>query len=109
MRRRKACPGWVPASSTGPADESGQSWDFVVTSNSHPEMFIAGPAITSSGTLIYTLAPDANGTATLHVKLVDGGGTAHGGSDTSQELAFTITATAVNDAPEFHRGRESRG
>ena len=40
------------------------------------------PAIAADGTLTYTLAPNANGSATVTVTLIDDGGTANGGVDT---------------------------
>jgi hypothetical protein len=49
--------------------------------------------------LSYTSAPNANGSATVSVKIHDNGGTANGGVDTSTAQTFTITITAVNDAP----------
>ena len=52
----------------------------------------------------YALAPNANGSATVTVRLKDSGGTASGGSDTSAPQTFTITATPVNDAPTFSKG-----
>ena len=36
--------------------------------------------------------------------LADDGGTANGGVDTSASQTFTITVTAVNDAPSFTKG-----
>jgi len=54
--------------------------------------------------LSYTLAPQANGPATVTVKLHDGGGTEHSGVDTSAQQTFSITVTAVNDAPSFIAG-----
>ncbi|HET9416390.1 MAG TPA: hypothetical protein VFP30_02505, partial [Candidatus Limnocylindria bacterium] len=50
----------------------------------------------------YTPAANANGTATVTVTLQDNGGTADGGDDTSDEQTFTITVTAVNDAPTLN-------
>ena len=35
---------------------------------------------------------------------MDDGGTANGGIDTSAAQTFTITVTAVNDAPSFIKG-----
>jgi hypothetical protein len=55
--------------------------------------------VSPDGTLTYTLAPNANGSATVTVTLRDDGGTRSGGDDTSDPQAFTITALAVNDAP----------
>src|SRR5204862_451522 len=69
---------WATAISAGPADESGQTVTFTVTSD-NPSLFSAGPAVSSSGTLTYTAAANANGTA-------------------------TVTVTPVNDAPSFTPG-----
>ena len=40
----------------------------------------------------------------MTVQLHDNGGTANGGVDTSAPQTFTITVTAVNDAPSFTKG-----
>ncbi len=85
--------------SAGPSDEAGQTLSFQVTNNDNPGLFAAGPAISPSGTLTYTGAPDANGSATITVVLKDNGGTANGGKDTSTPQPFTITITPVNDSP----------
>jgi large repetitive protein len=94
---------WATAVSAGPADESGQALNFLVTNN-NSSLFSAQPAISASGQLTYTAAPNANGSATVTVKLHDDGGTANSGVDTSPEQTFTITITAVNDAPSFTKG-----
>jgi hypothetical protein len=52
----------------------------------------------SGGTLIFTPAANANGTATITVALRDNGGTAGGGVDAAS-LTFVVKVTAVNDAP----------
>jgi hypothetical protein len=79
------------ASSTpGPADESSQSVSFVVTTD-RPGLFLVPPAISSDGTLTYTPRLLGLGVATVTVRAVDDGGTAHGGSDTSPPRTFTIT------------------
>ena len=84
--------------SAGAGDEAAQALDFIVT-NSNTPLFSAQPAITAGGTLSYTPAPNANGSATVTVRLHDNGGTAGGGADTSAAQTFTITITPVNDAP----------
>ena len=93
--------GFASAISAGPDDESGQIVSFTVTDNSNPALFAAGPALDSTGTLTYTAAADGNGTATVTVELMDDGGTANGGVDTSAPQSFEVTVTAVNDAPSF--------
>jgi hypothetical protein len=74
----------------------------VTTDNSN--LFSAAPSVAPNGTLTYTSAPNANGTAHVTVSAVDDGGTANGGHDTSAPQSFAITVTAVNDAPTFTPG-----
>ena len=88
---------WATAISPGPADESSQTVGFNLT-NDNNALFSAQPSITTSGVLSYTPAANANGTATVTVNAQDNGGTAFGGQDT-KTVTFTITVTAVNDAP----------
>jgi hypothetical protein len=97
--------GWATAISAGPANESGQTVTFNV-SNDNNALFSAQPAVSSNGTLTYTAAPNANGTATVTIAAHDDGGTANGGVDTSAPQTFTITITAVNDAPSFTKGAD---
>ena len=54
--------------------------------------------------LAYTPAANANGTATIGVRIKDTGGTAGGGVDTSATQTFVISMTPVNDAPTFTGG-----
>ncbi|MEQ9065543.1 MAG: Ig-like domain-containing protein, partial [Gimesia chilikensis] len=56
--------------------------------------------------MTYTPAADANGLANVDVVLSDDGGTANGGDDTYATQSFTITVTAVNDAPSFTKGAD---
>ena len=77
---------------------------FQVTGDTNPGLFSTAPAIDSNGTLTYTPAADANGTATITVDLMDNGGTANGGVDTSAPQTFVINVTPVNDAPSFTKG-----
>ncbi|HEV8435222.1 MAG TPA: Ig-like domain-containing protein, partial [Thermoanaerobaculia bacterium] len=97
--------GWATAISAGPANESSQTVTFTAT-NDNNALFSAQPAVASDGTLTFTSAPDANGTATVSVTAHDDGGTANGGNDTSAPQTFTITVTAVNDAPSFTKGAD---
>src|SRR5262249_19992284 len=65
------------------------------------------PAIDpATGTLTYTPAADANGTAVVTVRLRDDGGTDRGGQDTSAAQTFTITVNPANDAPSFTKGAD---
>jgi len=95
---------WATNISAGVPTESGQTLTFLVTGNTNPTLFSAGPAISSAGTLTYTPAADASGTATIDVVLKDDGGTANGGQDTSTPASFTITVNPVNDVPSFTKG-----
>ncbi len=97
-------PGWATAISPGPANEASQTWTFMVTGNTNPGLFASGPAVSPIGTLTFTLAADANGVAIITLVLMDNGGTANGGVDTSPSQDFQISVTAVNDAPSFTGG-----
>ncbi len=79
------------------AGESGQTLNFIVSNNNNA-LFSVQPAIAPDGTLTYTAAANASGVATVKVKLHDDGG----GDDTSAEQSFTITITAVADAPTLN-------
>jgi hypothetical protein len=91
--------GWATAISRGPADEAAQTVSFVVTANSNPSLFSTAPAVSSLGVLSYTPAANANGSATITLKITDSGGTANGGINESLTQTFVINVTAVNDAP----------
>jgi large repetitive protein len=97
--------GWATALSKGPADESAQVLNFIVTNNNNA-LFATQPSISPTGDLTYLTAPNGNGVATVSVQLRDNGGTANGGIDTSAVQTFTITVTAVNDAPSFTKGAD---
>ena len=84
--------------SAGPANETEQTVQFVVT-NDNNALFSIQPTISSSGVLTYTAAPNAYGNATVTVVLKDNGGTDNGGRDTSAPRTFTIQITPKNDAP----------
>jgi hypothetical protein len=98
-------PNWATSISPGPANESGQTVTFTVT-NDNPSLFSIQPAVASNGTLTYTAAPNASGTANISVVAHDNGGTANGGVDTSAPQGSSITITAVNDAPSFTKGAD---
>jgi VCBS repeat-containing protein len=90
--------GWASSLSAGPANESSQLLNFIVT-NSNNSLFSVQPAVDSNGNLTYTQAGNANGSATVTVQIHDNGGTANGGVDTSASKTFIINMTSVNDAP----------
>jgi VCBS repeat-containing protein len=89
---------WATAISAGPADESGQALNFLVSNNNNG-LFAVQPSLSPSGVLTFTPAANANGSATVSVQLHDNGGTANGGVDTSALQTFTINVIAVDDAP----------
>src|SRR5437867_3495497 len=100
--------GWATNLGRGPANESGQTLDFIV-SNSNNGLFSGEPAVSSTGTLTSTSAPNANGVATVTVKIHDDGGTAYGGVDTSAPQTVTITVNPVNDGPVLTMSASSTG
>jgi hypothetical protein len=83
-------PNWATAISPGPADESTQNVTFTVT-NTNNGLFSVQPAIAPNGTLTFTPALLALGSATVTVRAVDDGGNSNGGNDTSPPQTFTIT------------------
>ncbi len=95
---------WATGISAGPANESAQTLTFTITANDNPGMFAVVPAVAANGALSFTTAANANGTANLSVRVQDNGGTANGGVDTSATQNFSISLTAVNDAPSFTKG-----
>ncbi|HEX8619611.1 MAG TPA: Ig-like domain-containing protein, partial [Thermoanaerobaculia bacterium] len=94
---------WATAISAGAADEASQTLSFS-TFNTNNSLFAVQPAVAADGTLTFTLAANAFGSATVTVQVSDDGGTANGGADTSAPQSFTIHVTAVNDAPSFTAG-----
>ncbi len=97
---------WATGISAGSEEEQAkQKLKFVVTTD-NPKLFLSTPKITSNGTLSYAPARDANGTANVSVQLMDNGGTAHGGVDTSPPQSFVIIVTPVNDRPDFSPGKD---
>jgi|GEM_PF-958927 len=88
--------------SVGPANEAGQTYQFIVQNNTNPGLFSAAPALDTTGTLTYTAAPDKNGSATITFVMKDSGG----GADTSAPHSFTINVLSVNDAPTFTKGAD---
>lgn len=89
---------WATNIVAGPASESAQVIDFQV-SNDNPSLFSASPTISSDGTLTFTPAPNAHGTAVVTVAAHDNGGVGFSGVDTSATQTFVISIEAVNDAP----------
>ncbi len=96
--------GWATNISAGPANESGQTVGFKISSN-NPSLF-AYIQILANGTLEFEPATNAWGSAKLSVELYDDGGTANGGQDTSAGQQFEIVINPVNDAPSFVKGAD---
>jgi hypothetical protein len=95
---------WATSISAGPADESSQTLTFQIASNSNAGLFSTAPAVSSAGTLTYTPAANQHGSSTIGLRLIDNGGTANGGDNTSAVQSFTITVNSVNDAPAGTNG-----
>ncbi len=94
----KTVTGWATNISAGLPDEASQVINFLV-SNDNPNLFSTPPAITASGTLTFTPANNALGTAVVMVRIHDNGGTAGSAQDTSASQTFLITVAGANTAP----------
>ena len=92
---------YFTATSVGPANEASQAISFVLSNNNN-SLFATQPAIAADGTLTFTTAANANGTATVTIVVRDDGGTANGGVDNASATPlsqFKIVVTPVDDAP----------
>jgi VCBS repeat-containing protein len=89
--------GAVTNMSAGPANESSQTLTLTAT-NDNNALFSVQPSIAADGTLTYTPAPNANGSAIVTVILKDNGGTANGGVDQIIKT-FIITVNAMPEPP----------
>ena len=94
---------WATSLNKGASNESTQTLTFSLSSDNQA-LFSVPPTIDSSGTLTYTPAEGASGTAIVSVVLSDNGGTVNGGDDTYDTQTFNITVNAVNDEPSFVKG-----
>jgi uncharacterized protein (DUF2141 family) len=90
--------GWATNISPGAPAEADQLLNFLV-SNDNTALFASQPALSPDGTLTYTPAPGASGTATISVRLHDSGGSVGGGVDTSGAQTFTISITPITGRP----------
>ncbi|MGH3010856.1 MAG: beta strand repeat-containing protein [Gaiellaceae bacterium] len=88
---------WATAISAGPANESGQTVEFVIDSVIPASIFTVQPSVSATGVLSFTTDPTQTGTATIVLRIRDNGGTANGGSDTSVTQSFTIQT--INPPP----------
>ncbi|MBA3528234.1 MAG: tandem-95 repeat protein, partial [Propionibacteriaceae bacterium] len=90
--------GWATNISAGAFET--QTLTFSATNDNNSLFTDAGqPRIAPNGTLTYTPAASASGSATVSVKATDNGGTDNGGQNESAVQTFKITVTPVNDAP----------
>lgn len=85
----------------GGADEAGQT--LTITATSDNPTLIGDPTVQytagdPAGTLRFTPAANAFGTATISVRINDGAGTANGGVE-EVVRTFTVTVNPINDAP----------
>jgi hypothetical protein len=90
---------WATNIDPGAPLESAQTLTFEITGNSNPGLFASGPTVAADGTLSFTPAANAGGSADIDIRLTDDGGTTNGGDDTCPVVSFTITVSPVNDAP----------
>ncbi|MFN7876508.1 MAG: FG-GAP-like repeat-containing protein, partial [Pirellula sp.] len=93
--------GFATSISAGPFET--QTLSTFTVSNDRPALFAVPPSIDASGTLRFTPASNAVGTAVVSVTLTDNGDTAYGGSNLRTDT-FLIAIDAVNDAPSITIG-----
>ena len=99
----KVVSNWAENISPGAVSELNQTLTFVLdVTNS--DLFAYGPEISPVGTLTFTPAPDASGTASINVTLQDDGGVDYGGDFTSDMQNFQIVINPTNDQPTFTKG-----
>lgn len=92
--------GWAAFNAGGGDFEASQSVQSYIVSNViNASLFSVQPTVQNDGTLTYTVAPNASGNASFTVRVRDNGGTAFGGVDLSASQTFTISISALNDAP----------
>ncbi|MHC5538635.1 tandem-95 repeat protein, partial [Singulisphaera rosea] len=83
---------------SGPGD-AGQTATYLLSNLSNPTLFSVAPAVSPSGTLTFTPAPNAFGTAVFQLAVRDSGGTANYGIDTSTYQYCQININQVAHAP----------
>ncbi len=83
--------GWASDISPGPANESDQLLQFVISGSPPPNFFTVPPSVNATtGDLSFTLHSQASGTAELQIRLQDSGGTSSGGVNLSPPVSLTI-------------------
>ena len=87
----------------GPANEIGQSIEFIVEDlHNSSQFFTEPPRITPNGELSFLPLPNAHGTFQFNIRAADNGGEDRGGIQTSTARLLTIVVTPVNDLPSFN-------
>jgi hypothetical protein len=90
---------WATNIRSGPSNEPSQALTFIVT-NDNPGLFATAPAVEAvGGALTLATAPNSHGVAHVIVVLMDDGGTANGGVDTSPPQTFVINVVPPNRPP----------
>lgn len=97
---------------TGISDgNEGLEQNISITASSSDASIIPDPIVNyipnaTTGSLNYTPLPNANGTVTIIVTVMDDGGTANGGINTTQ-ISFQVAVLAVNDQPVAMAGNDT--
>ena len=92
-------PNWAQNISPGPANESTQNTSFIVTTQPQTGFFSTPPSVDdATGTLDFTVANTASGSAQITVSLHDDGGTMNGGMDTSTPVIIQVNAQPLPNA-----------
>ncbi len=87
---------WARNISAGPPEESDQVLNFIVEVDDR-SLFFSRPTISTNGTLLFTAAENASGSAKVTVRLHDNGGLIGGGIDTSPPQFFTISISSFKE------------
>ncbi|MDJ0657852.1 MAG: hypothetical protein QNJ40_27075, partial [Xanthomonadales bacterium] len=85
------------------ATNENQIVSFHVTGVSRPDFFQQLPAVAPDGTLIYQAVPEVIGQSDFVVTAMDDGGTANGGSNTSEPMGFVLTFDQIIFASGFEQ------
>lgn len=91
-------PQWAQSISPGPTNEASQTLEFIVGHDA-PALFAAAPAMAVDGTLTFTPAPGASGSAGVSITLKDNGGRLNQGMDQSPPYQCTIAIAPAEETP----------
>ena len=93
--RRVSITNWATNIRSGSSNEAPQQLTFIVTNN-NSAAFVEQPSISTNGTLTFEInASESNLLVTVSAQLMDDGGTANGGVDTSAVQTFRITLSGL--------------